>query len=235
MNDRDAFLRAMQDAPEDDTPRLVYADFLEENGDTERAAFIRLQCRLVKGNMSTPEARELCCDEADLIVRHRRKWLGALADWEGVRNWAIRRGFVERVELSVSAFVEHADELASLHPLIRELEILPEHPATFPRATEELPRALAGWPLAGWLRRLTLSGVEIGDRGLRVLLASPLLDRLEGLALISCGITDAGDAALRRDPRFSRLKHVNLRGNRIRSETPEEEDDLWRDDGRFWF
>src|SRR5687767_8806243 len=35
-------LRGVLEAPEDDAPRLVYADWLEENGDGERAEFIRV-------------------------------------------------------------------------------------------------------------------------------------------------------------------------------------------------
>ena len=45
----DALVQAVIESPEDDTPRLVFADFLEENGDEddrERAEFVRLQCRL---------------------------------------------------------------------------------------------------------------------------------------------------------------------------------------------
>lgn len=38
------FLRAIVQSPDDDLPRLVYADFLEESGDAARAAFIRVQC-----------------------------------------------------------------------------------------------------------------------------------------------------------------------------------------------
>lgn len=36
------FLRAICDNPEDDTVRLAYADWLDENGDPERAALIRV-------------------------------------------------------------------------------------------------------------------------------------------------------------------------------------------------
>lgn len=46
---RQAFLRCIREHPGDDTPRLVYADWLDENGDAgdrDRAEFIRLQCRL---------------------------------------------------------------------------------------------------------------------------------------------------------------------------------------------
>ena len=41
MNHDDAFLQAILDAPDDDTPRLVYADWLEEHGQPDRAEFIR--------------------------------------------------------------------------------------------------------------------------------------------------------------------------------------------------
>jgi uncharacterized protein (TIGR02996 family) len=44
-----AFLRDICEHPDDDTPRLIYADWLDERGapkDRERAEFIRVQCRL---------------------------------------------------------------------------------------------------------------------------------------------------------------------------------------------
>ena len=44
LSQHEAFLRAIFDAPDDDTPRLVYADFLQENGEEERAEFVRWQC-----------------------------------------------------------------------------------------------------------------------------------------------------------------------------------------------
>ncbi|HEY1187796.1 MAG TPA: TIGR02996 domain-containing protein [Gemmata sp.] len=44
LSQHEAFLRAIYDAPGDDTPRLVYADFLQENGEEDRAQFIRWQC-----------------------------------------------------------------------------------------------------------------------------------------------------------------------------------------------
>ena len=43
----DAFLHAILAAPDDDTPRLIYADWLEERGDL-RGEFIRLQVELAE-------------------------------------------------------------------------------------------------------------------------------------------------------------------------------------------
>ena len=45
MLDDDAFVRAIEAAPADDAPRLVYADWLDEHGDP-RAAFLRAEVRL---------------------------------------------------------------------------------------------------------------------------------------------------------------------------------------------
>ncbi|MCE9563925.1 MAG: TIGR02996 domain-containing protein [Planctomycetes bacterium] len=43
LSQHEAFLRAIFDNPEDDTARLVYADFLQENGEEDRAELIRVQ------------------------------------------------------------------------------------------------------------------------------------------------------------------------------------------------
>ena len=45
MGDEDAFLRAIAHAPHDDAPRLAYADWMDENGQPERAEFLRLTAR----------------------------------------------------------------------------------------------------------------------------------------------------------------------------------------------
>lgn len=43
MKQREAFLRAIVENPADDTPRLVYADWLDEHDELDRAGFIRVQ------------------------------------------------------------------------------------------------------------------------------------------------------------------------------------------------
>lgn len=44
MTDRDALLQAVIAEPDDDAPRLVFADWCDENGQSERAELIRRQC-----------------------------------------------------------------------------------------------------------------------------------------------------------------------------------------------
>lgn len=53
MTEREALLATIRENPGDDTARLVYADFLQENGESGRAAFIRAQIEL--STLSEPE------------------------------------------------------------------------------------------------------------------------------------------------------------------------------------
>jgi uncharacterized protein (TIGR02996 family) len=48
MTHDDAFLHDIIENPDDDRPRLVYADWLDDHGQAERAAFIRVQCELAR-------------------------------------------------------------------------------------------------------------------------------------------------------------------------------------------
>lgn len=48
MLDREPFLKAIFATPEDLLPRLVFADYLEEQGDTGWAELIRLECELLQ-------------------------------------------------------------------------------------------------------------------------------------------------------------------------------------------
>lgn len=48
MTQQDALYRAVCEHPDEDTPRLVFADWLEESGDPRRADFIRTQVKLTR-------------------------------------------------------------------------------------------------------------------------------------------------------------------------------------------
>ncbi|WP_439623110.1 TIGR02996 domain-containing protein [Gemmata sp.] len=76
----EAFLRAIFDAPGDDTPRLVYADFLQENGEDDRAELIRVQCELARMNDDCDPGRWAALEE-------RNQWLSQVAvPWNKVRT-----------------------------------------------------------------------------------------------------------------------------------------------------
>jgi uncharacterized protein (TIGR02996 family) len=101
----DGFVRAICADPEDDTARLVYADWLDENGEPLRAEFIRLQCELDSTDPFAPGRRALCRREWDLIRKHGKQWIreDSIADvvdpeslWHHPPKTCFRRGFVDR-------------------------------------------------------------------------------------------------------------------------------------------
>ena len=67
-----SLLDAAKESPQDDGPRLVLADFLEDHGDPDRAEFIRLQVARRPGDAAREEA---------LLSRHGGAWLGPLWRW----------------------------------------------------------------------------------------------------------------------------------------------------------
>jgi len=75
MSDRAAFIRAIVAAPDDDIPRLVFADWLEESGDESdraRAEFIRVQCESASLPADDPRRAELERREEELLRSHGR-------------------------------------------------------------------------------------------------------------------------------------------------------------------
>ena len=71
-----SLLRLAKEAPHDDGPRLVLADWLEDQGDHPRAEFVRLQCRLASQPSHEVADR---CDR--LLSQHGGAWLGSLWRW----------------------------------------------------------------------------------------------------------------------------------------------------------
>jgi uncharacterized protein (TIGR02996 family) len=78
------FLTAIIADRSDDTARLVFADWLQENGDEERAEFIRIQCELhcfdsnfvqsTVRNALRPDLRAKCDRQLELATRNRAAW-----------------------------------------------------------------------------------------------------------------------------------------------------------------
>jgi uncharacterized protein (TIGR02996 family) len=78
MSDENALLAAIWEHPHEDTPRLMYADWLQENGQPERAEFIRLQCELARLDEDDPGRGPPVAREAELWEAHRDRWLAPL-------------------------------------------------------------------------------------------------------------------------------------------------------------
>src|SRR5581483_5981629 len=116
MSDRGAFLRAIRDRPHDDAPRLVYADWLDEHGDPERAEFIRTQCELARGVADPARAAALAKREEFLLKKHRAAWEKEIPAWAR-RQVGFARGMVNHVQSTVRDFLKGAAGLFRRAPV----------------------------------------------------------------------------------------------------------------------
>src|SRR4051812_40296621 len=89
MSDAPTLLAAIRAAPEDDAPRLVYADWLDEHGQPERAEFIRVQCELARTDDPARRRRE-----TELLAEHHDAFAGPLAAPH--LRFRFERGFIAR-------------------------------------------------------------------------------------------------------------------------------------------
>src|SRR5436190_8785610 len=121
MNER-AFLEAVIETPADDAPRLVYADWLEDNGDPARAEFIRAQIAREKTPHYDPQWARLRDRERELEKAHRAEWLAPLRRLEDRKvkeedRWEFERGFAQRATMSARTFLRHGAALVHSTPL----------------------------------------------------------------------------------------------------------------------
>ncbi len=118
-------MRAVLNSPNDDEPRLAYADRLAESSrlvDSARAEFIRLQIELDGLSDEDPRWASLVGRERELLEHHRAAWEKPLRDWLrpsfatpgrwlrshlfGVGGlWSFRRGFVENILAAAPTFL----------------------------------------------------------------------------------------------------------------------------------
>src|SRR5436309_1823467 len=91
-----AFLADILEHAEDDTPRLVFADWLDDHGDHDRAEFIRLQIETARLSQDEPRRAALVQRTKMLLNAHRKTWLQEVAAWARPGAW-FDRGFVARV------------------------------------------------------------------------------------------------------------------------------------------
>ena len=112
MSDEPALLAAILAHPDEDTPRLMYADWLDEHGQPERAEFIRIQCDATADEAAADRA-------AELEGRNRAKWLAGLPAF-GEAQWEFRRGFPEFLRVSGEVFLERFAAFARV-PWLRSL------------------------------------------------------------------------------------------------------------------
>lgn len=79
VKDREPFIQAILETPDDPAPYQIFADWLEDQGDPQ-AELIRLQWQLEEDGLSAAERKKLADREKVLLKEHQQALLGDLAD-----------------------------------------------------------------------------------------------------------------------------------------------------------
>ena len=222
MTHDEAFIQAIREAPHEDAPRLIYADWLEEHGQADRAEFIRVQGRLARMPDAVEQATWTARAE-ELLRRHWEEWVGLLREIVGPwrdrygESWlgeayhpdALRRfvrGFVGELALDAERFLRHVRDVNRLMPL---------HTLSLWRAGH-CAAALANTPELRGLVKLAFADyydAPLTARDATALASSPYLGGLSLLFLARNSLGDEGVEALARAPWLISLTYLDLSDN----------------------
>src|SRR5262249_29464232 len=193
---RAALIAGIREAPDADAPRLVCADWFEEQGDeasVARAEFIRVQIERARLPADDVRHSELAARELRLLKRYAGVWCGSHFVFKKVR---FRRGFIEYVHLHLQHFLHHRRQMLALEP-VRDVRLTGWY-----RAPADLLRRVAAcqeWQHIETLRIHHQGPHKDPHSDLMILLESPYFRRLRALH----GTYVAFNADARR--RFERL------------------------------
>jgi uncharacterized protein (TIGR02996 family) len=224
MPDHDSFLAAILANPDDDLPRLVYADFLDEMcqpGAAARAEFIRVQCELERLPVGDDRRAGLEKQERALLRKHADTWVADLLTAQvlaahdpsdgGRLVWQFRRGFLHAVTLVAQRFAGVAETLFRVAPTVRAVRL---------RQGSGAVASVLGSPLLARVADLNFSRMCTCGRcailnELRNLFASPLVSNLTHLTLAEDRIDPPTVTALASSPHLTRLQHLDLSENAL--------------------
>jgi uncharacterized protein (TIGR02996 family) len=220
-----ALLAAVGAHPSDDTPRLVYADWLEENGRAEQAEFIRVQCRLEAGGPTDPDYADLLAREEELKL-----WLGTHLpgptpklrgglSLDGGHDWwtESRRGFPRQVHLIGSDLPPATFARRAAAALEKVFARLPTRWLTVGEVSPAQLADLLRQPVAAHLERLSVwaspANEDAADELARRIAAAPVARTIRGLFL-GFPVGEPGVEAFARAD-FPRLETVSAEPDRL--------------------
>jgi uncharacterized protein (TIGR02996 family) len=122
MSTEAALLRAIRSDPDEDTPRLAYADWLDEHDQPERGELIRVQIDLAASEEGDARRWQLHARQQELLAAHFGAWTAELGSLDPEKvEIKFDRGFPERLTLRAATEAEFA--LLSRLPGLRRLEL----------------------------------------------------------------------------------------------------------------
>lgn len=187
MRHEAAFLELILKNPHEDGPRLVYADWLEENGQCDRAEFIRIQCELAQLRPDNPRRLELETRERDLLLDYRQEWRPVFdRPYVGDSfSFDFRRGFPE-IHTDIRSLVELEYQFAAGIP-VPAMHVTSESESLAVEAAELFQRFFD----FSFLDRLVSIEITLSGRLAVQLLTSQLLTGLRRLALTCFDLSGA--------------------------------------------
>jgi uncharacterized protein (TIGR02996 family) len=239
MSDEKALLAAIWEYPHEDTPRLVYADWLQETGNpanVARAEFIRLQCAIARFEWHDPARAALLERATVLQKKHGGKWKAGLPSrLRSVRYWrgfpqpsrTIRASDLDTVPTSEWNAVPLWN-ISLTQYTAPELTALAANPKLLRVGTLELDAGRRGKPLdpegatallrsphARNLGRLDFTSTALRLPTLEALFASPALRNLRDLSFCCCGLSGDVIPLLMGSAVPEQLTGFDLQGNRF--------------------
>jgi uncharacterized protein (TIGR02996 family) len=205
----DALYRAICAKPDEDTPRLAFADLLEEHGDALRARFIRTQIELSRGKHYDAPAVNARLREPDAphgwTMAHTLPKLPTGFTW---RRFEFRRGFPWKATLANWDALAASEDLFAAAP-IQALDI--DVPSTTSAWHDGGLWRIADWPHLARLHRLDFAHGRFDAKDLHQLAESPGAAQLTELGFAFDALEQSGLAALAGSDLFARLAVFELR------------------------
>jgi uncharacterized protein (TIGR02996 family) len=212
------FWHSILEAWEDDTPRLIYADWLDDHDRAERAEIIRAQCAAARLPKDDPRRTELDQRARDLLIQ-------LLGDWaEEEACLYFERGFYARAHVHVPRFLRYAGQYETLGPigeimlnlpswdeLISPLEEGEVPPEVRYGGVEEFANLAECPAIANW-RRLVFGwgGDYLDPACFAVLIKSPHLHALRSLSVYTTLAENDGLIAVASAPALGGLRELHL-------------------------
>lgn len=229
----EALLQAIYADPSDDAARLIYADWLSENGTEDEqghAELIRVQTRILREGPSP----ELLKEEKRLLKAHRQQLL-AEVPLELRNKVAFVGGFLRSVGFTGTQLRRHGEMMGQQFPIdqVRLTGKLTERMASDAAVYALWARVralsldganvgslaalhhLLGSALLRDLRALDLSGLHLGTRGMQILAGCGCLATVEVLRLDRARMNANALDTLAGSPHLKALRALHLRENQL--------------------
>ena len=219
-DDQRALWHAIRTNPDDDTPRLVYADWLDEHNEPARAEFIRVQCEIERLRPDQRARRKVLpgLEHRAWVLEsaHRTRWL------EPLFRALVRQGSGAKLETWGASFHRGfvcglALEIDGVHRLMTaEGEVEPVFGVSISQGWAGMNAkklaAVFAWDGISCADLLAFSGATDNDIGA---LTTSTAARLSKVWFRACGLSDAAAQFLAAWPCARFVRELNLSGNRI--------------------